>query len=62
MRYYDLPKNKFDEFENNSKVFCAVWNIIPETKPNLHWHDYYTIDIISEGEAVNYSSAGKEDL
>ncbi len=55
MRYYDLPKNKMSNFLGKKRISCELWNIKGRGGV-LHWHDYYTIDIIAEGKGVKFSS------
>lgn len=61
VRYYDLPKNKMSNFLGEKKLSCEFWSI-NEVGGGLHWHDYYTIDIIAEGKGVKFSALGQGNV
>ncbi len=56
LKYYDLPKNKMSDFLGDKKSTCELWTMRPGG--GLHWHDYYTVDIIVEGEAEKFNALG----
>lgn len=58
MRYYDLPKNKMSSFLGKQKLSCELWDV-QTCGGGLHWHDYYTVDIITEGRGIKFSSLGQ---
>lgn len=60
MRYYDLPKNKMSSFLGKDKLNCELWTLTEGG--GLHWHDYYTIDIIIEGSATKFSALGHSSV
>lgn len=55
MFYSELPKNlASDRLTNQKKTVSSLWTAKPSDKKHLHWHDYFTLDIIVEGEGVHY--------
>ena len=55
MFYSELPKNlASDRLSKNKKIVSSLWTSQPSDKKRLHWHDYFTLDIIVEGEGVHY--------
>ena len=62
MQYRDLKKNTLNEFNANSRISCSLWQMPLSNEYFLHWHDYFTIDIIVEGTARNYNSYGYSNI
>ena len=58
MRYYDLPKNKMSDFLGKSRIACELWELSQNGGGGLHWHDYYTLDLIVEGRGIKFNSLG----
>lgn len=55
MFYSELPKNlASDRFSQDRKIVSSLWTSNPSTTKHLHWHDYFTLDIIVGGEGVHY--------
>lgn len=59
MYYKDLKKNKITNFSPSSRITCSLWEMPLSNEKALHWHDYFTIDIIVEGNATSYTSFGQ---
>ena len=60
MRLYDLPQNKATFF-GTQKFSVALWDV-STINSALHWHDYYTIDIITEGKGTKQSATSNEEV
>ena len=54
MKLTNLPQNKIKDFSLDD-LGVSFWQI--EASPDwfLHWHDYFTIDVILDGEAIHYT-------
>ena len=63
MKFSDLTKvtMKTMGFEE-TLISAALWNIDPTPNWSLHWHDYCTIDLITEGDAVHYTAFGQQEI
>ena len=63
MRFYDLTKvtMKTMGFEE-TLISATLWYIAPVPNWSLHWHDYCTIDLITEGDAVHYTAFGQQEI
>ena len=63
MKFSDLTKvtMKTMGFEE-TLISVALWSIAPTPNWSLHWHDYCTIDLITEGDAVHYTAFGQQEI
>ena len=63
MKFSDLTKvtMKTMGFEE-TLISVALWNIAPTPNWSLHWHDYCTIDLITDGDAVHYTAFGQQEI
>lgn len=63
MKFSDLTKvtMKTMGFEE-TLISVALWHITPVPNWSLHWHDYCTIDLITEGDAVHYTAFGQQEI
>lgn len=61
MRLYDLPQNKANNVLGDKKFTIFLWDV-SKVNSSLHWHDYYTIDIIAEGNGTKQTSTSNETV
>ncbi|MBQ9769234.1 MAG: helix-turn-helix domain-containing protein [Clostridia bacterium] len=63
MKFSELTKvtMKHMGFEE-AELSVAFWPINPAPNHSLHWHDYCTIDLITEGDAVHYTAFGQQEI
>ena len=61
MKFIDIPIKtmKDHHFEDLSASF---WHIDPSPEYFLHWHDYFTIDLILDGDAIHYTPFGQQKI
>lgn len=63
MKFSDIPKLSMNENGNEDfQISVALWQISPSLTPSLHWHDYCTIDVITEGNAIHYTPLKQQDI
>lgn len=63
MFYSELPKNlASDRLSPKKKIAASLWTTQPSDKKRLHWHDYFTLDIIVEGEGMHYINFDKRPV
>jgi AraC-like DNA-binding protein len=63
MKFSDLTKVTMKTMGFEEKLISvALWNIAPVPNHSLHWHDYCTIDLITEGDAVHYTAFGQQEI
>lgn len=63
MRFSELPKNTIkDRGFEETQISASFWHIHASPNCSLHWHDYCTIDLITEGDAVHYTTLGQQEI
>jgi AraC-like DNA-binding protein len=63
MRFSELPKNTMkDRGFEETQISASFWHIHASPNWSLHWHDYCTIDLITEGDAVHYTAFGQQEI
>lgn len=63
MRFSELPKNTMkDRGFEETQISASFWYIQASPNCSLHWHDYCTIDLITEGDAVHYTTLGQQEI
>ncbi len=56
--FTEIPKLKYEDYSNSPIPFVQQWTLT-EKSLELHWHNYYVIDIILSGEAEHYINGKK---
>lgn len=63
MRFSELPKNTMkDRGFEETQISASFWHIHASPNCSLHWHDYCTIDLITKGDAVHYTTLGQQEI
>lgn len=63
MKFADIPKLTMKELGiKETTLSVEKWKIQPSPYWSLHWHDYCTIDVITEGNAIHYTTFGKQEI
>ena len=61
--YADLYKCSMkSDWDNGVFITVDQKEVRAAKKPKMHWHDYFTVEIITEGNAVQYTPSGKRDV
>lgn len=63
MKFSDIPKNTMKELNREElQISVEFWEISPSPQWSLHWHDYCTIDVIMQGDAIHYTPLGQQEI
>ena len=57
MKFAELIKNTMHQ-----QMSVGIWNIQPSAGWSFHWHDYCTIDVIMEGDAIHFTTLGQQEI
>ena len=63
MKFADIPKLTMKELGiKETTLSVGKWKIPPSPHWSLHWHDYCTIDVITCGNAIHYTTLGNREI